>query len=242
MKKIILLSLSLLLFVSCSKDGEKSPGIQYHDTIMPLAVGNYWVFADTTFQDPYLISETSKISISGYSNIKYNSESFPVYHWNWYDMPEDVPQQRKNLVRNEAEGLFYYGQKIGSSLSEIDRKMFIKFPVNPAAEWNYTGGLTIKCLSTSTLFPTPLGDIECYVYELIPDTREGYRIMSALLGYDFDTAERDNEETLLYYSPEIGYVGMTVNGGTENFVRTLTDFRAQTPPVRTASPDLILSP
>ncbi len=243
MIKIILLFVSLLAITACSKDSKSTPNIQYSGVIMPLAVDNYWVYADTTFEETITQTDTTKIGITGHRKITHQSVRKLVYYWNWFEMPEDIPQLRKNLVRNEQEGLIYYGQKSGSEISDINRKLFIKYPAQVDDQWIYTEDVSLRCVSVSTVFSTPLADFDCHVYQIIPESEEGYRMVSSLLNYKHFEASRDDQITYLYYAPEVGYVGMTVmQGDEEKFTRTLIDYQVKTPDERSTLRGRVLSP
>ncbi len=239
MCKIIGLLISILIISNCSKDSKFRPDIQYNNTIMPLAVNNYWIYKDL---GP-LINRESKIGITGYNRIIYDNEKRTVFFWNWYNMPEDEPQTVKTLVRNEAEGLFYYGQQSGSAISDISRILFIKYPVTEGDEWVYADEVTIKCISESTQLPTELGYFDCYVYQITPQSEAGYRLISRLLGINQEKGFKGTEETYLYYTPEVGYVGMRViEDETVTLLRTLRDFYVQIPEERGSLSDYLVAP
>ncbi|MBW6516166.1 MAG: hypothetical protein K0B81_06080 [Candidatus Cloacimonetes bacterium] len=243
MSKLLLIVLSLLLVFSCSNDSIKDPGIQFYNTIMPLALDNYWLFNDITYQPPYTWEEESKIEITGFRKVTYNGNEVIVFFWNWYDIETDTPQNRKTLVRNEEEGLYYYGQQIGSTVSDIRRLLFIKYPVSLGDEWEYIDGVSIKCISVSTTIETPLGEIDCYAYEIIPDTKEDYRALSSMLGINRESSIRNEEITYLYYKPEVGYVGMDIYEGEELvFKRRLAEFNVRVPEERLILRERLVNP
>ena len=231
MRKFNMLLL-LLLLISCSKDNKFIPDVQYTNRILPLAIGNYWVYTDSVFTIGQTATvDTTKFGITGYRHITYNNQRETVYYWNWYNMPEDIPQRRRNLVRNEEDGLMYYGQVIGSAVSTINRSLFIKYPVVVGNEWPFTGGYSIENISVSTLFETPVGVFDCYVYSVTPPYsnrgHEGSNIQS-LVHETFERSEYANLPQELYYSPEVGYVGMIVrNEGTIVYKKTLIDYYVQ---------------
>lgn len=244
MMKILILLTVLITFIACSDDTTTDPGIQYQDTIMPLAVDNYWVFADSTFNPPHApVVDTTKIGITGYREINYEGEKLPVYFWNWFRMPENTPQSLKNWMRNEEEGLIYYGQQSGSWSSEVNRILFLKYPAEAGDEWEYTEAFNIRCISTSSSFTTPLGDFDCVVYRVIP-TGSNRREASDLLERPYaSTTSRDEEVRQLYFAPEVGYVGETtmVNGELKA-TKTLIDYQVQISEERLYLPDRLLSP
>jgi hypothetical protein len=228
MKLFCVIMLALLLLGGCSKDNGFVPEIQFTDSIMPLAVGNYWIYTDSTFVTHYpAFVDTTKIGITGYRNIKYDEEQITVYYWNWFNMPENVPQQRKNMVRNEEEGLIYYGQVVGSSVSPISRSLFIKYPVSVGEEWPYSSGYTLESISEAAPFTTPLGTFDCYVYLLVPPSRGGTGHADIISHFDIG-GQRSDFEGLpreLYYVPEVGYVGMIIREeGQVVYRKTLVDY------------------
>jgi len=244
MIKIILLLTVLILFTACSEDSTIDPGVQYHDTIMPLAVDNYWVFADSTFNPPHEpVVDTTKIGITGFREITYEGEKHIVYFWNWFRMPENTPQTLKNWMRNEEEGLIYYGQQIGSWTSDVNRILFLKYPAEVGDEWAYTDAFTIRCVSTSSNFSTPLGDFDCIVYRVIPNESNRDESSILLTGSNTSVPQRDEEVRHLYFAPEFGYIGetTTVNGELKA-TKTLVDYNVQIPEERLSLPDRLLSP
>lgn len=243
MFKILLLLVPLLFFNACSRETVRIPKPQFHNCIMPLAVDNYWIFSDTSYELPNAVTETSKIGITGYKRIKYNDERVFVYFWNWFDMPEDTPRKRKTLVRNEQQGLFYYGQKVDSQVTEITRLPFIKYPVEVDEEWTYAADVLIRCLSVSTEYSTPLGDFNCYVYQLVPPSNRVGSVLNSFFGLKLDYHHRNNPVTKLYYTPEVGYVGMTITEDNELiFRRELTEYYVEIPDVSLGFSGGITSP
>ena len=214
MKIILLLFVAATVFLcGCSKDKKITPEVQFGDTIMPLAEGNYWIYRDSIYEGRELVdTEDSKIKITGSSLISYQGEQKRVYYWNWFEMPEDKPQSRKTLVRNDEGGLFYYGQKMGSSYSQLSQTLFIKYPVDTGQEWSYLQGAIIECISTSEEFETPAGIFDAYVYKVT----SGWRSLPGFTDSADETARfRTAAIQYLYYVPDVGYVGMEAieNGG-----------------------------
>lgn len=241
MIKLILLLTALLLINGCSEDDVVVPDSQYTDTIMPLAVDNFWTYADTTYNETNGIEAFSKIGITGYRRITYDNERFFVFLWTGFDMPEDTPRLRSNLVNNEAQGLFYYGQQIDSQTTELNRRLFVKYPAEEGDEWIFTNDTSIRCISVSTPFLTPLGIFDSYVYETA--SNEGTRFFSSLIGIEETPSLRNNEVTHLYYAPEVGYVGMTRSIDDEiTFRRTLIGYYVQEPQEERILRDRIFSP
>lgn len=198
----------LILIAGCSDRDTVKAGKQFSDTILPLAEDNYWIFEDSVFVDGEFDKlEIKKMGITGASQIGYAGETIWVYHWAWYDMPEDKAQIRRSLVRNEDEGLAYYGQKMGSSYTEFARRLFIKYPAEQGEEWTYTEGALIQCVSLETVYETPLGSFQAIEYRMTLGETVQY----------------------LYYVPEVGYVGMIEkNNGVIVRKRGLKEYQVDT--------------
>ena len=209
MKKITIIQITCLVIIlvltfGCDRRTKISVPTQFEDTILPLAEGNYWLFVDSTFVNGEPDSVfTKKMGITGATQISHQGDKKWVYHWTWFDMPEDKPQVRKSLVTNEPDGLVYYGQRMGASYTEFNRRMFIKYPAEEEEEWTYTQGAIVKCLSVSTPFETPSGVFNAHKYRMT---------LGEITQY-------------LYYVPEVGYVGMEeVRNGQKVLSRRLTEY------------------
>ncbi len=207
-KLAIFITLVMFTAVACSDRDTVKVGIQFTDTILPLAEDNYWIFEDSVFvAGEFDKVETKKMAINGASQVGYEGETIWVYHWTWYDMPEDKAQTRRSLVRNEEQGLAYYGQKMGSSYTELNRRLFIKYPVEPNEEWAYTQGAIVQCLALDNVFDTHIGQFETIEYKMT---------LGEIVQY-------------LYYVPEVGYVGMVEKeNGSITRIRRLKDYHIET--------------
>ncbi len=223
---LIIFGVILIMLYGCTKDEKVNTEIQYHDKIMPLAEGNYWVYEDSIFVNgSHTHTEHSKIAITGSSTISHQGKKIIVYYWNWFEMPEDKPQIRKSLVRNEPEGLFYYGQKIGSTYSNISKTLFIKYPVDEGEEWAYKSGVIIKCVSSAKEFETKAGVFNVYKHKVVNPTA-----MGDMLAFTPETVANTRGETIqyLYYAPEIGYIGMkNIQNGEVILKRSLLEFSVE---------------
>jgi hypothetical protein len=209
----ILVLYFIVFVIGCSKD--KNPvgsDLIEIDEIMPLEVGNKWIYIDSTFStnDSLISVDTIQLCITGKSTILFNAESLDVYYWIWNDKYKNIPEDYKWLVRNESDGLCFYGLKYLDSSSVLGRSLMYKYPVTTGEEWeadlysfnldgegNFLGfsnpfGIFMNCYSTNERYKTALGEMDCivYYYQFFP--RPG------------------NYEYYYYFKKNLGYVGYIV--------------------------------
>lgn len=188
------------------QDGKKIPGfdslvmdeatveIQHitADVIVPLTVGNYWVFSVLN-PDGTPSEVTSTLGITGSSIVTYEDHEYFVYYWNWFD-DFGYPSDDFYLMSNQNDGMWLIGYAWNSFDSvAYFPNLLLKYPANVGDTWEYyelAGWDTVQCVSTSSMIETFAGTFECYVYH-----------------HSF-------EEFYSYFSPGIGYVGngYTIDG------------------------------
>jgi len=228
MKKIFTISvICILSMIGCEKkDNPTEPDDKAADTIMPLKVGNFWNFVDSTFADDgtFLSEDYSKLSISGKELINYNGKQIEMFYWNWYDMDEYIPRDAKWLVTNESNGLNFYGGKYLNANFVFTKTLSIKFPVAAGEIWqkiNYSYSSEeqsfyisdtsdITCVSVNQNFQTGSGKFSCYVYHYKSNSFYG------------------PSDTYVYYAVNIGYVGLiTKYNNTIIYKKTMTGYSLQ---------------
>ena len=140
-----------MLIVSCSKDKGTGPTNE-EEMILPLAVGNEWIYVDSESDSINLILE-----IIDSQNVTYNNENIIIY----------------NLPGLGGSGLylFYSDSDLMATNETMDIEyLFLKYPVEVGDEWyNPFEGGTIMCLSTNQSIDTPAGNFNCLVYGLYED-------------------------------------------------------------------------
>jgi hypothetical protein len=203
------------------------------DVILPLAVGNYWEFIDSTFSnDTLFVVDTSKLGITGKLNIEYQGNNYEVFYWNWFDMNVNPPQPQSNkwLIRNEQDGLWEYGM-LNDTDTLLLQNLSFKFPANIGDNWSImayfvtdtsisVGDTLIReCLDTDKEFITPSGTFQCYVYQYewvflkSSEVNFVYQFKFAESIYNSQNVESDTFRVLNYFAPNVGLVGQEVNLG-----------------------------
>lgn len=195
-----------IFILGCNKnDNPVNPDENNIGVIMPLTVGNQWTYIDSTFdENGFLTSvDSSKLGITGKTNIIYNGQSLEVFYWNWIDPDNNQPDDGKWLCRNETEGLYFYGGRFLDSNFVLGKTLSRKYPVNIGDTWeeiNYTYSTVdssfriadtslITCISVNEKFNTIIGEFECYVYN--------YQ----------RTFGNENDDIYLYFAKDVGFVG-----------------------------------
>jgi len=221
MKKSILILLIVSSFCSCSKKSEQSN----NSVIIPLKVGNYWEFIDSSFNNSvFTYSDTSRLTISGSQTISFNGTNYQVFLWTW-----NIPyfQNSSYFVSNESNGLYIYGGTNGHRDFVLSKSLSNKFPVNAGELWyhselGYKGidssiyiidTVQVQCISINSAFNSKKGIINCYSYQFIRTIPRSLRpILAELSGFK-DTGDFSTVNTT-YFNPNIGYIGsiQTING------------------------------
>lgn len=200
--------LFFVLILGCKKN--ENPVNQNEnsvDVIMSLKVGNQWTYIDSTFdqKETFVRIDTSKLGITGKTNISHNGKSYEAFYWNWIDIHTNRPGDGKWLCGNEVDGLYFYGGRYLDSNFVLGRSLNAKYPVSVGDSWqnvNYSYSLLdssfkivdttlITCTSVKEKINTFLGEMDCYVYH-------SQRTVS---NYTYDT--------YLYFVKNVGYVGAT---------------------------------
>ena len=107
-----ILLIAIVLLNSCDKKGgDNVTGVTITSaSIVPLVVGNQWVYTDSTFSATAPVHvDSSKLGITGKISISFQSQSVEVFYWNWYDIRTNQAQDYKWLGRNESDGYYMFG-------------------------------------------------------------------------------------------------------------------------------------
>ena len=203
------------------------------DVIVPLAVGNYWEYIDSTFyNDTLSVVDTSKLGITGEVNIEYQGNNYDVFYWNWFNTNTIPPQPEPNkwLIRNEADGLWEYGM-LNDTDTLLLQNLNLKFPANIGDSWpimvyivrdtsiSVGDTLTMKCLDTDEEYITPSGIFQCYVYQYqlgflkSPEANYILPFEETEIVHNSQNVKPDTFSVLLYFAPNVGYVGKEGNLG-----------------------------
>jgi hypothetical protein len=206
--------LSCYLFQSCEDRINDIPVSE--NVLIPLSVGNYWVYIQKVNGFPQL-TDTIKIAITGNTIIDYQSVDYSVWLWTKYRPGTNEPLDYSWLLWNGLDGLYNMGG-ISSTDTLIDKILFLKYPSYVGENWDVltigyhltnnefiiTDTINYSCLATNELFQTPVGNFYCYVYYW----REplGDDIVDTLLHYT-------------YYAPNLGYIGETIKTSLDSSVK-----------------------
>jgi hypothetical protein len=232
----VVLILVVALLGSCKKKNDGEPAPTGHSAIMPLTVGNYWEFIDSTFSNNKVVSvDTTRISIINSKNITYQGKSYHVYFWNW-----DVVgiANMSFFASNESDGLYFFGGTNGKEDFIMTKSLNYKFPVQVGETWDcidvgYSPSdstfeildtLQIECVSINTAFKTHAGEFSCYAYHVIPSSSKS---MSPFLTGLYGIASPDNYavDYTAYLKPGFGYIGsITKSNGVVTGKKTLLSY------------------
>ena len=203
------------------------PVIGQNDVILPLAIGNYWEFIDSTFSnDTLFVVDTSKVGITGKLDIEYQGNNYEVFYWNWFDMNTNPPQPvpRKWLIRNEPDGLWEYGM-LNDTDTLLLQNLTMKFPANIGDSWpimayiitdtsiSVGDTLMMECIDTDQEYITQSGTFQCYVYRyewiFLKSYKANFVYPSEFIEsiYNSQNTKSDTFRVLSYFAPNVGFVG-----------------------------------
>lgn len=235
MKKFILF-FSFLFIVSC--DDQTDDGVS-GGVIMPLKVGNYWTFVDSSFDDAglFIEADTSTLSITGKKTIEYGGTSYEVFLWTWVTYGSD----HSWLAANSAGGLYIFGGTSAKGDYILTKSLSIKYPAETGDEWaeynvRYSSmdssfriedTTVTKCSSLDAALASPIGNLSCYTYEYSEDFGAS-KIFSGFRGTHAGLMKGNAITTVtLFYIPDIGYVGLTdETGGVITYKKTIIEYLA----------------
>lgn len=210
----------VLLFVSgCSKDEDRFSywGNQSENVLMPFYNYNTWTYVDSVFVSDISVHQT-KLQITGSRVYTVDDEKKRLFFWNWYKVEDGVPVEPTNqisLLRNEDEGLYFFGQIYQGLTSAINQRLFLQYPTEEGNVWPYimSNIFEVETISLSENVETDAGQFETIKYKVYDTSGRGifsselYRFLGlSELSHFEDT--RQESFLYLYYTPDIGYVAM----------------------------------
>ena len=175
--KIIKVSFIIIsfLFISCIKDDNSVNPEDSTGVIMPLEVGNEWIYIDSTFSESGSLEkvDTSKLAITSKTIINYNGKNIEVFIFE-----SDQTKNVKTFLRNEIDGLYIYGGRYFDKDFLLGKSLLCKYPVNVGDIWEQKiydynirdstffiwDTLLTTCISINQKLNTSRGELECYVY------------------------------------------------------------------------------
>ncbi|MFC0878989.1 hypothetical protein ACE01N_20510 [Saccharicrinis sp. FJH2] len=212
MKKLLYLLLASFFIYSCEKD-ESEAKDEFDKLIQPLEIGYSWTFIDSTFTNEGTLTkvDTSTVSVIGSEIANYDGKEIELFYWKWdfYD--------RIWLKANEEGNNYIYGLREDDKSYLITKSLNHPYPLDIGDTWSkynfrlqeendtifgvISDTTETECKYKDYFFNTMIGDLECVV--------------------SFYTRQIDNDlsEKFIYYSPNIGYVGL------ENKVNSIVTFK-----------------
>lgn len=189
------------------------------DVVYPLAIGNYWIYNDTTFVYGDTLVHQDRYDITGREIIQYVGEEWEVYHIEYTSSTYPEWEYPINLYQNSSEGFWNFGY-YSSYDTLIYPSLIYKYPIIVGSKWNHIttsnvseqlDTLIYDCLSDDTVFTTPLGSFNCYVYHYsIPTSGRGglgicpnQKYLTTLL----KQTTNDTAQIYIYCTPGIGLIG-----------------------------------
>jgi hypothetical protein len=171
-------------------------------TIFPLAVGNYWVFAVDTGS----VSNVATVTLNISEQTRIHGQQ--VFKWQW--------QNNANYwyVKNESDGLWWYGSYNGSYLDTITSPfLWMKYPINLneryiTKQW-MSNSDTITCTGNNASF---FGYTGCIQYSESQYLKKNLNIISgSLFNPDYFKGINNTISGDFYFKPGTGYVGNEVH-------------------------------
>jgi len=187
--------------------------ISPENELIPLAVGNYWVYEQWYYGDPTWLDTVRNEILFTHDIIVENTkvQTYGTYRFRYDERPRDdalVP-----LAANGPEGYYILGSRTPTdSLYKLNEGLFYKYPASTGDTWEFTQVIynrqseemrlgntgTIKLIDTTKTVETPSGDYEnCYVYRF-----NDFRTFSTLVHH-------------VYIKPMVGIVGVDTYVGND---------------------------
>jgi len=147
---IIVLSASI---ISCSEDDNPVTPHDIPDVIMPLELGNSWVYQLTTFKPDGSIRRTDTVTFSVFSDTLIENER-------WFVWGQKVTTQV--FCTNRTDGLWYWHE------NDTVPGLSAMYPAEAGDRFTDAYCDTIHVVSTDHLVTVPGGTFSCFLYEKPP--------------------------------------------------------------------------
>ena len=143
MKKITVFLILVLIIIKCAKENNPLESPNNPKELMPLQIGNYWIYEISDYDSVGRLIELSSDTLMITASINYNGLKYYLYNGNTY-----------SGFCNKHDG--YYEL----SLSSYDERLNWKYPAIVGEQ-----GLDGQVVSTTTSKQVPSGNyINCYQY------------------------------------------------------------------------------
>lgn len=234
---VLLMAVGTVLFSNSMCSKKETPtgasSSSYINVICPLKVGNYWVYADSSFDSTgaVMYDDSSKVGLGGSVTIHANGKDYLAYLWSWYwDVTDTLsPSQSGFPMINMSDGI----HNIGLDDTVFVNELWVKYPCVIGNSWTsiysiyyhpydssyslYADSSTYECISTNQQFICGLGSIRSYVYHsqysyksiLKNKNNNSWGFFGALN----NTMQYDIKSTIdfdIYFAPNIGYLGYLI--------------------------------
>ena len=180
--KTLLIFFSLFLMTCNLGTG---PADENAGPIIPLAVGNYWVYQQYSLNNDgsvsFAVEDLRGYKITDILSVSLNGGNQKTFKYTRY-APGGDPYSEAKLIYNGKEGIYYAGITDKDTIKMLFNDLMFKYPANKGDEttahtfYYYIFGnldnipdsivTTYTCVSTDSLFSTPVGDFRCIVYKL----------------------------------------------------------------------------
>lgn len=149
MKQLIAICLFAIFGTSCSNSTDDAS--QTHDDLIPLKIGNYWVYENKR----YTVSNLDSILSYYIDTMLVESKSFEGSK-TLYNMKKEY------TYSSESDGIWMYFRN-GNTI--IDKGLAFRFPSN-VGDKNYLNGIgmQITTIAKDEIFKSDLGEFKCYRY------------------------------------------------------------------------------
>lgn len=223
-KSVLLSLIIMVLFIGCGdkNDNITNPEPVGYDTLIPLKLGNYWLYDgyllhdDGTIHDQlfgksgFVIDDSLTRTIEGKNILCYKMFNCGEEPKPFYDEPGSF--EGSKLIYQNTKGTYYAGNEKNDTVQAAFNDLI--FPItakkgdtlkghvfyySPTGNYmNVPNEATTNyiCISIDSVFTTPLGDFNCLVYKM------AY--------YDLEGLFRD--DVYCFIKPGLGIVGMVHMG------------------------------
>jgi len=184
MKRLLIFSFSLFL-ISCHNSTEP-PIDENNEPLIPLAVGNYWVYQQYTLNNDGSILYAEKLlsgfKISDTLSVTLNGEKQITFQCSRCDSSANWTSSEARLIYIGKDGIYYSGITDNDTLKLSFNDLMFKYPATKGEEtlahtfyYEIFGNpenipdsivTTYTCVSTDSLFSTPVGNFRCTVYKI----------------------------------------------------------------------------
>ena len=166
--------------------GTEPPVNDNSGPLIPLAIGNYWIYQSYTLNADGSVLFVEK-DLAGYKitdtlSVSLNGDKKKTFQYAMCDSSRNLKTSDTRLIYSGKDGLYYAGITDSGIVKMSFVDLMFKYPVNKSDETlahtfyydpygnpeNVPDSIvtTYTCVSTDSLFNTPVGNFKCVVYKL----------------------------------------------------------------------------